>query len=79
MGFGTAFCLHFTARDTLTGYRDTFDDDRELLNRFLRAALQEGVIVVPDGRLYVSTAHGEDDADETLERLGRALAVCAEQ
>lgn len=74
-GFGTAFCLHFTQRDALVDYRDTFEDDRELLNRFLRAALCEGVIIVPDGRMYVSTAHTEQDADVTLERLGRALAT----
>lgn len=74
-GFGTAFCLHFTQREALVDYRDTFEDDRELLNRFLRAALCEGVIIVPDGRMYVSTAHTEQDADVTLERLGRALAT----
>jgi glutamate-1-semialdehyde 2,1-aminomutase len=76
-GFGTAFALHFTQRNELLDYRDTFDDDRELLNRFLRAALCEGVIIVPDGRFYVSTAHSEHDGDETLERLYRALQNCA--
>jgi glutamate-1-semialdehyde 2,1-aminomutase len=77
-GFGTAFALHFTKQDQLIDYRDTFSDDRELLNRFLREALCEGVIIVPDGRLYVSTAHTEQDADETLDRLGRALQKCAQ-
>jgi glutamate-1-semialdehyde 2,1-aminomutase len=73
-GFGTAFCLHFTERDTLVDYRDTFDDDREKLNRFLRAALSEGVMLVPDGRMYVSTAHSDEDAKLTLERLARAFS-----
>jgi glutamate-1-semialdehyde 2,1-aminomutase len=73
-GFGTAFCLHFTGRESFVDYRDTFDDDRDVLNRFLRAALSEGVIAVPDGRMYVSTAHTEDDARQTLERLARAFA-----
>jgi glutamate-1-semialdehyde 2,1-aminomutase len=76
-GFGTAFALHFTKHPQLIDYRDTLADDRELLNRFLRAALCEGVIIVPDGRLYVSTAHTEQDADQTLERLNRALQNCA--
>jgi glutamate-1-semialdehyde 2,1-aminomutase len=76
-GFGTAFALHFTKADKMVDYRDTFNDDRDLLNRFLRAALCEGVIVVPDGRLYVSTAHTEQDLSETLDRLNRALQNCA--
>jgi glutamate-1-semialdehyde 2,1-aminomutase len=76
-GFGTAFAMHFTRQDKLLDYRDTFHDDRDLLNRFLRAALCEGVILVPDGRLYVSTAHTEEDVRETLDRLNRALQTCA--
>lgn len=77
-GFGTAFAVHFTNQDEFIDYRDTFADDRELLNRFLRAALSEGVIIVPDGRFYVSTAHTMQDADLTLERLHRALRNCAQ-
>jgi glutamate-1-semialdehyde 2,1-aminomutase len=77
-GFGTAFCVHFTNRETLLDYRDTFDDDRSLLNQFLRAALSEGIIIVPDGRMYVSAAHTDQDAEETLSRLGRALKNCAQ-
>ncbi|HYI93004.1 MAG TPA: aspartate aminotransferase family protein [Bryobacteraceae bacterium] len=76
-GFGTVFALHFTKHTQFIDYRDTFPDDRELLSRFLRAALCEGVIVVPDGRFYVSTAHTEQDADQTLERLSHALQNCA--
>ena len=76
-GFGTAFYVHFTERDELIDYRDTFDDNRDLLQRFLRAALEEGVLLVPDGRMYVSTAHTEGDIDATIERLSRALANCA--
>ena len=75
-GFGTAFALHFTKHPRLIDYLDKFSDDRELSNRFLRAALCEVVIIVPDGRLYVSTAHTEQDADQTLERLKRALQNC---
>ncbi len=75
-GFGTAFALHFTKHPRLIDYLDKFSDHRELSNRFLRAALCEVVIIVPDGRLYVSTAHTEQDADQTLERLKRALQNC---
>lgn len=72
-GFGAAFCIHFTERQHLREYRDTFDDSRETLQTFLMAALRQGVIVVPDGRFYVSAVHGESDIDETLHRLDAAL------
>jgi hypothetical protein len=32
------------------------------------------VILVPDGRMYVSAAHTEEDVAGTLEKLGRAFA-----
>jgi glutamate-1-semialdehyde 2,1-aminomutase len=73
-GFGTAFAVHFTALRELHDYRDTLHDDRDMLRRFLLAALEEGVQIVPDGRLYTSLAHTEKDRDETLEALDRAMA-----
>ena len=73
-GFGAASSVHFTSLPELRDYRDTLSDDRDLLQRFLFAALSEGVILVPDGRLYLSAAHTENDIAETLERLERAFA-----
>ena len=75
-GFGAAFALHFTRRSELQHYRDTLEDDRALLARFLLRALEEGIYLLPDGRMYVSAAHTEQDAAETLEALGRVLSVC---
>lgn len=72
-GFGTAFYLHFTQREELNDYRDTFDDDRDLLQRFLLAALQEGIILVPDGRMYVSAVHTEQDIELTSQKLDLAF------
>jgi glutamate-1-semialdehyde 2,1-aminomutase len=72
-GFGTAFAVHFTRRAALRHYRDTFDDDRELLARFLLRALEEGVYALPDGRFYTSVAHTAQDVEETLAALERAL------
>jgi glutamate-1-semialdehyde 2,1-aminomutase len=76
-GFGTAFAIHFTRREGLADYRDTLDDDAQLLRRFLIAALERGVQIVPDGRFYTSAAHSEADAAETLEALDGALAAAA--
>jgi len=76
-GFGTAMALHFTVRSELYDYRDTLGDDSAKLQRFLYRALDEGLHIVPDGRLYVSVAHTRRDIDETLERLDRVFADIA--
>jgi glutamate-1-semialdehyde 2,1-aminomutase len=73
-GFGAAMCLHFTRRDDLREYRDTLMDDRKLLQRFLYLAMEEGVILVPDGRIYVSIVHDEQDIEETLAAFARVFA-----
>ncbi len=72
-GFGTAFALHFNPRTSLCSYRDTLEDDHELLNRCLLASLTEGINILPDGRFYVSTAHSESDADETVSAMRRVF------
>lgn len=74
-GFGTAMALHFTARTELRDYRDTFDDDQDTLQLALRRALEEGLHLVPDGRLYVSAAHTEEDIDATLNAFERVFAT----
>jgi glutamate-1-semialdehyde 2,1-aminomutase len=76
-GFGAAFALHFTKRKELVEYRDVLDDDTALLSRFLQAAMERGLHSLPDGRFYVSAAHGESEVEETLAAIGDALAaVC---
>ena len=73
-GFGAAMCMHFTEVGELTEYRDILADDSERLQRFLYLAMQEGVILVPDGRIYLSIVHDDRDIDETLAALGRVFA-----
>ncbi len=65
-GFGAAFALHFTARQALREYRDTLGDDQSLLERLVRELAAEGVTILPDGRMYVSTVHTAREAEETL-------------
>ena len=72
-GFPTAFSLHFTPRTELREYRDLFDDDADLLRRFVAAMIDEGVNVLPDGRIYVSAVHTEEDVHQTLPAVERAL------
>jgi glutamate-1-semialdehyde 2,1-aminomutase len=72
-GFGAAMSLHFTERTELRDYRDTLDDNREMLQLVLRRALEEGLHLVPDGRLYVSVAHTDEDIAETLQVFERVF------
>ena len=74
-GFGAAFFLHFNPNEEIVDYRDTLADDTSRLQRFLYKALEEGIILVPDGRMYVSTAHTESDVSETLEAFARVFAA----
>lgn len=53
-------------------YRDTWASDAARYSGFALALLDEGVLVLPDGRWYVSAAHTDDDVDRTLEAAARA-------
>jgi glutamate-1-semialdehyde 2,1-aminomutase len=72
-GFGAAFSLHFSQRKNYRDYRDTLNDDKAALGRFLLLLLEEGLHLVPDGRMYVSTTHTEQDVIETLDAMERAF------
>jgi glutamate-1-semialdehyde 2,1-aminomutase len=73
-GFGTAFALHFTERSELRDYRDVLEDDPILLQRCLLESLREGLWLVPDGRMYVSTVHSEEDAAQTISAMDRVFS-----
>jgi glutamate-1-semialdehyde 2,1-aminomutase len=73
-GFGAAFALHFTTRSELRDYRDTLDDDADRLSAVLARALAEGLHLLPDGRLYLSAAHGPSEVTETLAAFDQILA-----
>src|SRR5205823_53695 len=75
-GFGAAFSAHFTDRTVLRNYRDTLAGDREFLRRWLASSLDEGVFLLPDGRMYTSAVHNEDDVERTLRAFERAFENC---
>ncbi len=77
-GFGAAFAIHFTSRSALRDYRDTFDDDRNMLSVFLRRALEQGVYLLPDGRFYVSAAHTDRDIEESIAAIDLVFEQMAE-
>jgi glutamate-1-semialdehyde aminotransferase len=66
--------VHFTPKSELIEYRDLFSDDAGALRRLVVALLEEGVYILPDGRLYVSVVHSEEDAAATVAAFDRAFA-----
>lgn len=73
-GFGAAFSLHFTPRAEMRSYRDHVRDDQGALRWFLRQMLDEGVLMLPDGRLYVSAVHTANEIEQTIAAARRVFA-----
>jgi glutamate-1-semialdehyde 2,1-aminomutase len=71
-GGGPVFHISFMDKPART-YRDTLSADGARYSDFAMALLDEGVLVLPDGRWYISTAHSEGDIDQTLEAVRGAL------
>jgi glutamate-1-semialdehyde 2,1-aminomutase len=69
-GEGPVFALHFAERAP-NSYRDTLRSDRSLYSDFALALLDEGIMVLPDGRWYMSAAHTDAHVDETLAAIRR--------
>lgn len=70
-GEGPVFHLAFTAAQP-QNYRDLLAADTRKYRDFLLALLDEGVLPLPDGRWYTSTAHADADIDATLQAVARA-------
>jgi glutamate-1-semialdehyde 2,1-aminomutase len=70
-GEGPAFCLSFLDKQP-RNYRDLFPANKQLYSDFSLALLDEGVLALPDGRWYISTAHTDADIEATLVAVQRA-------
>ena len=74
-GDGPVFSVHFLDRAPRT-YRDTLPARTDLYAAFALGMLAEGIVLLPDGRWYLSTAHTETDIEMTLaaaQHAARAL------
>ena len=71
-GVGSIFQLSFMARPA-KNYRDTLAADARRYSDFAIGLLDEGILVLPDGRWYVSTAHTDADIDFTLAAAERVI------
>jgi glutamate-1-semialdehyde 2,1-aminomutase len=71
-GEGPVFSLLFMDRQPRT-YRDLLDANQQLYGDFALALLDEGILTLPDGRWYISTAHSDANVDATLDAAQRAV------
>ena len=71
-GEGPVFHLSFTEHQP-RNYRDLLASDRQKYSNFTLALLDEGVLTLPDGRWYLSTAHTDEDIERTLQAVARTL------
>jgi glutamate-1-semialdehyde 2,1-aminomutase len=71
-GVGSVFQLSFMTRPA-RNYRDTLAADPQRYSDFAIGLLDEGVLVLPDGRWYVSLAHTDADIDFTLAAAERVI------
>ncbi len=71
-GEGPVFCLLFLDQQP-RNYRDLLRADKQLYSDFALALLDEGVLALPDGRWYISTAHTDADIETTLAAAQRAM------
>jgi len=71
-GEGAVFSLLFLEQQPRS-YRDLLSADRQLYADFALALLDQGVLTLPDGRWYISTAHSDADIDATLAAVEQAV------
>lgn len=73
-GDGPVFTVSFMDRPARK-FKDRQQADTAKYSDFALAMLDEGVIVLPDGRWYVSTAHTEADVAATLAKVRQAVSA----
>jgi len=71
-GAGPVFQVSFMSRPA-RNYRETLDADKQLYSDFALALLDEGVLALPDGRWYMSTAHTDEQIAATLAAAARIV------
>jgi len=71
---GAGAIFHFSfLRTPPRNYRETRAADASLYSDFALALLDEGILVLPDGRWYLSADHSDEDIEATLAAAERAL------
>lgn len=72
-GVGTAFHVSFNETTEVVDYRSYLTRDAAAYGRFWAALQERGIRAIPGGLWFVSTAHTDDDIDQTIAAAGEAM------
>jgi glutamate-1-semialdehyde 2,1-aminomutase len=78
-GVGTVFKIVFPDEGAVTDKRGLTNPPTGRLGAWLRAMIEEGIYLLPDGRWYVSAVHSDEDIERTLAASKTALAQVADE
>ena len=78
-GVETVFRLSFGDEGPVADARGLTSPPGGRLGAFLVAALDAGLYLLPDGRWYISTVHGERELEETLAAADQAFAALRDE
>ncbi|RST57461.1 aspartate aminotransferase family protein [Siminovitchia terrae] len=73
LGLGSIFNLIFTEKDQILNYRDLQSADFELRRELDFQLINEGIYTKPLNRYSISSAHGQDEIDQTLDAYEKVI------
>lgn len=76
-GEDAVFGVRFTPRQELRSWQDLLSANTGLGLRWAVELIKRGILVNPNEKFYISTAHTEADVDRTLEAVDDAFAALA--
>ncbi len=75
-GVGSVFSISFTTKPEIVSWRDHARNcDDAMYSQFAKAMLEQGVRLSSNGRIHMSSAHTDEDVQQTVEAARRALAT----
>ncbi len=77
LGEDAVFGVRFIEDEDITSWADLLAHDRDLGLRWAVECVKRGILIVPNEKFYVSTAHDDDDVERTLEICDAAFKACA--
>ena len=73
-GLGSVFAISFTTKHEIMNWRDHARNcDDEKYGRFAREMLKKGIRLASNGRTHLSSAHTNEDIDETIAAVAAVL------
>ncbi|MBP1993393.1 aspartate aminotransferase family protein [Paenibacillus eucommiae] len=71
---GPVFHMMFIDAEEVTDFETFNKKDGAKYAKFAEIMLDEGILIRPNGLWYISTVHGQDEIDQTLQAIDRSLA-----